>query len=37
MKGTTIVDHLTHCSHEEAEEIQGDFPDKDIMRIEAES
>ncbi|XP_075663089.1 uncharacterized protein LOC142632599 [Castanea sativa] len=37
VKGRAIADHLAHCSPEEAEEIQGDFPDEDIMRIELES
>ena len=37
MKGRAIADHLAHCSPEEAEEIQGDFPDEDIMEIEVES
>ena len=37
MKGRAIADHLAHCSPEEAEEIQGDFPDEDIMRIKVES
>ena len=37
MKGRAIVDHLVHCSPEEAEEIQGDFPDEDIIGIEVES
>ena len=37
VKGRVIVDHLTHCSPEKAEEIQGDFPDEDIMGIEVES
>ena len=31
MKGRAIADHLAHCSPEEAKEIQGDFPDEDIM------
>ena len=31
VKGRAIADHLSHCSPEEAEEIQGDFPDEDIM------
>ena len=34
MKGRAIADHLAHCSPEKAEEIQGDFPDEDIMGIE---
>ena len=37
VKGRAIVDHLAHCSLEEAEEIQGDFPDEDIMGIDLES
>ena len=37
VKGRAIADHLTHCSLEEAEEIQGDFSDEDIMGIEVES
>ena len=37
MKGRAIADHLAHCSPEEAKEIQGDFPDEHIMRIEVES
>ena len=37
VKGRAIVNHLAHCSPKEAEEIQGDFPDEDIMRIEVES
>ena len=37
MKGRAIADHLAHCSPEEAEEIQGDFLNKDIMGIEVES
>ena len=36
MKGKAIANHLAHCSLEEAEEIQGDFPDEDIMEIEVE-
>ena len=36
MKGRAIADHLTHCSPEEAEEIQGDFRDEDIMGIKVE-
>ena len=35
--GGVIADHLAHCSPEETEEIQGDFPDEDIMGIELES
>ena len=37
MKGRAITDHLTHCSPKKAEEIQGDFPDEDIMGIEVGS
>ena len=37
VKGKAIANHLAHCSLEEAEEIQGDFPDEDIMGIEVES
>ena len=37
VKGRAIADHLAHCSPEKAEEIQGDFPDEDIMGIEVES
>ena len=37
MKGRAISDHLAHCLLEAAEEIQGDFPDKDIMEIDVES
>ena len=37
MKGRAIADHLIHYSLEEVEEIQGDFPDEDIMGIEVES
>ncbi|XP_075640486.1 uncharacterized protein LOC142612255 [Castanea sativa] len=37
MKGRAIADQLAHCSLEEAKEIQGDFLDEDIMRIEVES
>ena len=37
VKGRAIANHLAHCSPEEAEEIQGDFPDEDIMGIEVES
>ena len=37
MKGRAIADHLAHCSPEEAKEIQGDFPDEDIMGNEVES
>ena len=37
MKGRAIADHLAHCSPEEAKEIQGDFPDEDIIGNEVES
>ena len=37
VKGRAITDHLAHCSPEKVEEIQGDFPDEDIMGIEIES
>ena len=37
MKGSAIANKRTHCSPKEAEEIQRDFPDKDIMGIEVES
>ena len=37
VKGTTIANHLIHRSPEEAEEIQGDFLDEDIIGIEVES
>ena len=37
VKGRAITDHLAHCSPKEAEEIQGDFPDVDIIGIELES
>ena len=37
MKGRAIVDHLAHCSPKEAEEIQGDFLNEDIIGIEVES
>ena len=37
VKGRAIVDHLAHCSLGEAEEIQWDSPDEDIMGIELES
>ena len=37
VKGRAIAVHLAHCSPEEAEEIQGDFPDEGIMGIEVES
>ena len=37
MKGRAIADRLAYCSPKEAEEIQGDFSDEDIMGIEVES
>ena len=37
IKGRASVDHLAHCSPKEAEEIQGDFPDEDIIGIVVES
>ncbi|XP_050280337.1 uncharacterized protein LOC126721330 [Quercus robur] len=37
MKGRAIADHLAHCSPKEAKEIQGDFANEDIMKIEVES
>ena len=37
VKGRANADHLAHCLLEAAEEIQGDFPDKDIMEIDVES
>ena len=37
VKERAIVDHLAHCSPEEAEEIQGDFLDKYIIEVEVES
>ena len=37
MKGRAIVNHLAHCSPEEPEKIQGDFPNEDIIGIEVES
>ena len=37
VKGKAIADHLAHCSPEEAEEIQLDFLDEDIIGIEIES
>ena len=36
VKGRAIADHLAYCSPEEAEEVQGDFLDEDIMEIEVE-
>ena len=33
IKGRTIVNHFAHCSPEEAEEMQGDFLDEDIIGI----
>ena len=37
VKGRAIADHLAHYSPEEAEELQGDSLDEDIMGIEVES
>ncbi|XP_050242451.1 uncharacterized protein LOC126691446 [Quercus robur] len=37
VKGRAIVNHLSHCSPEEAEEIKGDFSDEDIIGLEVES
>ena len=37
VKGRAIADHLAHCLLEAVEEIQGEFPDKDIMEIDVES
>ena len=37
MKGRAIADHLAHYSLEEAEEMQGEFLNEDIMGIEVES
>ncbi|XP_030964397.1 uncharacterized protein LOC115985610 [Quercus lobata] len=37
VKGRAITYHLAHCSPEEAKEIQGDFPNEDIMGFEVES
>ena len=37
VKGRAIADHLAHCSPEEPEKIQGDFPNEDIIGIEVES
>ena len=37
VKGRAIANHLAHCSPEEAEKIQGDFSNEDIMGIEVES
>jgi len=37
VKERVIANHLAYCSPEDTEEIQGDFPDEDIMRIEVES
>ena len=33
VKGRAIADHLAHCSPEEAEEIQRELPNEDIMEI----
>ncbi|XP_075672382.1 uncharacterized protein LOC142641758 [Castanea sativa] len=37
IRGRAIANHLAQCSLEEAEEIQGDFLDEDIIGIEVES
>ena len=37
VKGRAIANHLAYCSPKKAEEIQGDFLDKDIMGIKVES
>ena len=37
VKGRVVANHLAHCSPEEVEEIQWDFPDEDIMGIKVES
>ena len=37
VKERVIANHLAYCSPEDAEGIQGDFPDEDIMGIEVES
>ena len=37
VKGRAIADHLAHYSLEEAEEMQGEFLNEDIMGIEVES
>ena len=37
MMGRAIANQLAHYSPKEAEEIQKDFPNKDIMGIEVES
>ena len=37
VKERAIANHLAHCSPEEVEEIQGNFPDEDIIGIEVES
>ena len=37
VKGRVIINHLAHCSLEEAEQIQGDFLDEDIKGVEVES
>jgi len=36
IKERAIADHLAHCLPKEAEEIQGDFLDEDIIGIELE-
>ena len=37
VKERAIANHLAHCSPEEVEEIQGNFPNEDIIGIEVES
>ena len=37
VKGRAVANHLAHCSPEEAEEIQWDFSDEDIMGTKVES
>ena len=37
VEGRAVTNHLIHCSPKEVEEIQGDFPNEDIMGIEVES
>ena len=37
VKGRAIANHLAYCSPKKAEEIQGDFLDKDIVGIKVES
>ena len=36
VKGRAIANHLAHCSPKDAKEIQGDFPDEDIMMTMSE-